>query len=278
MKLFTIHISVICVLIGALISVSFDPSCVAVAQDESIASQLRDQYVEKTFVDSEAAEHKYRLLLPVGYRDDEIKQYPLVLLLHGAGERGNDNALQLKHGAAEFMRADRQAAYPCIVIVPQCPREQKWVSVDWAPPSGKGTFPNEPSPSMKVAVGIVNQWITSGRVDKSRVYITGISMGGYGTWFASAVENNSFAAAVPICGGGDPSWAKRYAAMPIWAFHGSADTAVPVGRSHEMIEALAEAKHQPEPKYTEYEGGLHDVWTETYKRDDLFEWLFSQRK
>ncbi len=266
------------VLFVAFMSVSIAVSSAVVAQDDPIFAKLREQYLEKTFVDAQAAEHKYRLLLPAGYREDDATKYPLILFLHGAGERGSDNALQLKHGAVEFMRADRQAAHPCFVVMPQCPNDDKWVSVDWAPASGKGTFPDEPSPSMKVAMGIVNQWIKSGRVDPSRVYITGLSMGGYGTWFATAVENNPFAAAIPICGGGDPTWAKRYDSMPIWNFHGSADTAVPVGRSREMIEALTEAKHQPEAKYTEYEGGGHDVWTETYKRDDLWEWLFSQSK
>lgn len=266
------------IVLGALMSVAVILCSAANVQGEHVSEQLRQQYVERSFVDSEAVERKYRLLLPVGYRENDTTTYPLVLFLHGAGERGDDNALQLMHGAAEFMRPDRQAAFPCFVVVPQCPSEEKWVSVDWTPASGKGTFPNDPSPAMNVAIGIVNEWLASGRVDKSRVYITGLSMGGYGTWFATAIKNNPFAAAVPICGGGDPTWANRYKAMPVWTFHGSADTAVPVGRSHEMIEALKEAKHHPEPKYTEYEGGGHDVWTETYKRDDLFEWLFNQRK
>lgn len=250
----------------------------ASAQSTLIPDELKSQYAEQVFIDADSVEHRYRLLLPAGFKDGEAKKYPLVLLLHGAGERGDDNALQLKHGAAEFVRADRQMDYPCIVIVPQCPKDAKWVDVDWSPGSGTSTFPNDPSPSMKMALRIVDQWIAGGRVDPSRVYLTGISMGGYGCWFASAVNGNPFAATIPICGGGDPSWADRYGKTPIWTFHGTDDTAVPIGRSREMIQALKKIGHRPEPKYTEYEGGAHDVWTQTYKRDDVFEWLFSQRK
>lgn len=237
-----------------------------------------DGYTEQTFTDAEGNAHRYRLLFPAGYQADADTRYPLVLLLHGAGERGDDNQAQLRHGAAEFARADRQAAYPCFVVVPQVPRASRWVDADWGQAGGRGTFPDKPSPSMQAALGIVRQWIDGGRVEAERVYVTGLSMGGYGSWFAAAHANELFAAAVPICGGGDPGWADRYGKLPIWAFHGSEDQAVPVERSREMIAALKQAGHQPEPKYTEYEGGGHNVWTQTYQRDDLFQWLFSQRR
>ncbi len=250
----------------------------AKADSGSKAMDIPARTVERIFVDNDYKEHKYRVLLPDRYDETESTSYPLVLFLHGAGERGNDNVAPLKHCISEFAKPNRQAEYPCIVIVPQCPENQKWVSVDWAPASGKGTFPDKPSGPMQVAMGIVNEWLAGGRVDKSRVYVGGLSMGGYGTWFAAAQDDNPFAAAFPICGGGDPDWAKRYGKMPIWAFHGSADTAVPVVRSREMIEALNGVKHEPAVKYTEYDGAGHDVWTQTLQRDDLFAWLFSQRK
>lgn len=235
-------------------------------------------YTEQTFTDADGNKHRYRLLFPAGYQADADTRHPLVLLLHGAGERGDDNQAQLRHGAAEFARADRQAAYPCFVVVPQVPRESRWVDADWSQRDGRGSFPDKPSPSMQAALGIVRQWIDSGRVEPERIYVTGLSMGGYGSWFAGAHANDLFAAAVPICGGGDPSWADRYGKLPIWAFHGTDDRAVPVERSQEMIAALKTAGHQPEAKYTEYEGAGHDVWTRTYQRDDLFQWLFSQRR
>lgn len=237
-----------------------------------------DQYTEQSIVDAQGQIHRYRLLFPAGYDQQAGQQYPLVLFLHGAGERGDDNVAQLKHGAAEFARADRQAEYPCFVLVPQVAKEQRWVDADWSHAQGKGTFPDSPSPAYAAAIAAVKSWIDSGRVDPTRVYVTGLSMGGYGTWYAAAASNEIFAAAVPICGGGDPTWAKRYAGMPIWAFHGTEDKAVPVGRSREMIEALKSEGHKPTAMYTEYEGGGHDVWTQTYRRDDLFRWLFSQQR
>ena len=112
----------------------------------------------------------------------------------------------------------------------------------------------------------------------SRVYVTGISMGGYGTWYASALRSDLFAASIPICGGGDIDWAGRFGDLPFWVFHGTDDNVVPINRSREMVAAMKRNGHRPEPKFTEYEGGAHDVWTRTYKRDDVFEWLFSQRK
>jgi predicted peptidase len=236
------------------------------------------QYEPRVYSDAQSIEHKYRLLLPAGYDQDSATTYPLVLFLHGAGERGEDNQLQLKHGAPEFLKPARRQQYPCIVVVPQCPSQQKWVEVDWTLTSGKDTFIDQPSAAMATALGIVDQWVQSGRVDKSRIYVTGISMGGYGTWFASASANHLFAAALPICGGGDPTWANRYGTLPIWNFHGSADSTVVVERSREMMAALSAVDHRPEAKYTEYADGPHDVWTQTYQRDDVFEWLFSQRK
>jgi len=248
----------------------------AIAQPASISDDLKAKYEERTITSGDK-QYGYRVLLPKGFAESS-KKYPVVLFLHGAGERGDDNSLQLKHGAAEFARDDRMEAYPAIVIIPQCPTDKKWVDADWAPKSGLGTFPDSTSGSLSAAFKMVQSFIDSDRVDTSRIYVTGISMGGYGSWFAATSDMIPFAAALPICGGGDPSWADRYGNMPIWAFHGTDDSAVPVGRSREMIEALKKAGHTPEPKYTEYEGGGHDVWTETYKRDDVFEWLFSQHK
>lgn len=215
---------------------------------------------------------RYRLLsaapLPGGGKP------PLVLFLHGAGERGDDNAAQLKHGAREFQR--RQGKHPCTVLVPQCPPGRRWVEVDWGGQAGAGTFPTEPSESLGLALEVVDGLIAGGRVDPDRVSVTGLSMGGYGTWCAAGLPGRRFAAAAPICGGGDPQWAARYVGLPLWAFHGDEDLAVPVGRSREMIEAIRSAGG--EPKYTEYPGVAHDSWTRTYADDAFHEWLFAQRR
>lgn len=228
----------------------------------------------KTFT-ADAGSLNYRLLEPATDTPDANKQpMPLVVFLHGAGERGEDNQAQLKHGVSEFYK--RRDKFPCYMVVPQCPTGKRWVERNWSEPTGSGTFVDSPSDSMKLVLGVVDQMIQSGNIDPKRVYITGLSMGGYGTWFAAGFEGTPFVAAAPICGGGDPSWASRYKEMPIWAFHGDADTAVPVARSREMIDAIQKAGGTP--KYTEYPGVGHDSWTQSYANDAFYEWLFSQSK
>jgi poly(3-hydroxybutyrate) depolymerase len=215
---------------------------------------------------------RYRLLEPPAPADGG--PLPLVLFLHGAGERGDDNAAQLKHGAIEFQR--RQKQNPCFVLIPQCPEGKRWVEVDWGGKVGTGTFPAEPSVPLAQSIEVVDALIASGAVDPDRVYVTGLSMGGYGTWYAAGMPGGRFAAAAPMCGGGDPLWAARYRDLPVWAFHGDRDEAVPPGRSREMIDAVRTAGGQP--KYTEYQGVGHDCWTQTYVDDAFHAWLFSQRR
>jgi predicted peptidase len=215
---------------------------------------------------------RYRLLTPTPANADT--KLPLVLFLHGAGERGDDNAAQLKHGVVEFHR--RQATHPCLVLAPQCPAGSKWVDVDWNEKGGAGTFPAEPSVPLRLALEVVDGLIAAGRVDPDRVFVTGLSMGGYGTWYAAGMPGSRFAAAAPICGGGDPAWANRYVGLPVWAFHGDDDRAVPVGRSREMVEAIRAVGGKL--KYTEYPGVGHDSWTRTYADDAFHDWLFAQRR
>jgi predicted peptidase len=234
------------------------------------AGQWQDDLAKMTF-SSNKGSINYRLLEPKDR--DPAKQYPLVVFLHGAGERGDDNQAQLVHGVREFHK--RQAEYPCFLIAPQCPTGKRWVERNWSEPTGDGTFEDKPSESMAAVLALVEKMIADGGVDPNRVYITGLSMGGYGTWFASGTTKSPFVAAAPICGGGDPSWAPRYKNLPLWAFHGDADTAVPVARSQEMIEAIRAVGGKPQ--YTEYPGVGHDSWTQTYANDDFFAWLFAQK-
>ncbi|WP_218933587.1 carboxylesterase family protein [Rubripirellula lacrimiformis] len=224
----------------------------------------------------------YRLLAPESTGDDGTAdadaKYPLVLFLHGAGERGNDNVAQLKHGAAEFLRPDRRQAYPAYVVMPQCPKDARWVESDWGTASGDGAFPQAPSGPMAKALALVDHLADTLPVDPNRIYVTGLSMGGQGTWYAAVAPPKRFAAMLEVCGGGDPSWAHRYDGVPVWAFHGQSDSVVPVLRGREMIKALAQSGHYPELRYTEYPGVGHDSWTRTYSRDDVFDWLFRQSK
>ncbi len=230
------------------------------------ASFARDEY------ESGDTTLRYRLFTPPASSDNA--KPPLVLFLHGAGERGDNNVAQLKHGVKEFHT--RQASHPCVVLAPQCPAGQKWVEVDWGGVQGSGTFPAQPSEPLRLAIEVMDSLVSAGRVDPNRVYVTGLSMGGYGTWYAAAMPGSRFAAAAPVCGGGDPDWAKRYVGLPLWAFHGEDDRVVSVGRSREMIQAIKSAGG--EPRYTEYPAVGHDSWTQAYADEAFHDWLFAQGK
>jgi predicted peptidase len=239
----------------------------AVAADDPVLKVFEP----RQFSDSSGVVLNYRLMKPIDF--DSEKRYPLVVFLHGAGERGSDNTSQLKHGAKEFAKEENRKKYPAYVLAPQCPKGMKWVEVDWSQPTSK--MPETPSQSMVLLKNLVDTMCANSNVDASRVYITGLSMGGYGTWDAISRYENVFAAAAPICGGGDPKFVSRFAKLPLWCFHGSDDPAVPVGRSREMIDALK--AFGASPRYTEYEGVKHDSWTETYKNPEFFGWLFDQK-
>jgi len=218
----------------------------------------------------------YRILTPAAI--EQGTQYPLVLFLHGAGERGADNQKQLVHAASDFASPQRMKDYPAFVVFPQCPKEQRWVESPWDLPSGSGEFDTEPSKPMAAALELVDSLVKELPVDPARVYVAGLSMGGQGAWYAAATKPRRFAAMLEVCGGGDPTWAADYQGIPIWALHGQKDNVVPISRAREMVIALAKAGHAPELRYTEYPGVTHNSWAQTFKRADVFEWLFAQRK
>lgn len=215
---------------------------------------------------------RYRLLKPLDYQPD--RKYPLVIFLHGAGERGDDNVSQLKHGLTGFCSPQWRKKFNCYIIAPQCPEGEKWADVDWS--SDQIRFPEEISSPLGLTFDVVDSMLENAGVDKRQIYITGLSMGGYGTWDALARRPDFFAAAMPICGGGDPATASKFAHVPIHCFHGGSDNVVKPEYSRDMIKALEDAGG--DPKYTEYPGVGHDSWTQTYADEANIEWLFSQRK
>ncbi len=186
-------------------------------------------------------------------------KYPLLLFLHGAGEKGNDNQKQLKHDPTKLAPKGVFEKNPMIVVAPQCPADQFW--------SG---------PTLETVIKMVKDFQKELPVDAQRIYITGLSMGGYGTWSALAMEPKLFAAAIPICGGGDPASVHKFDKVPIWAFHNDGDPTVTVEGSRSMIAALKKAGG--DPKYTEYQSTQHDAWSRTYKDPGLWEWLHSQKR
>ena len=260
----------ILVFIPILTDLSMAQDSKAPAKTESV--ELTQLFEPREFVGTNKVPLKYRLMKPINYRPG--KKYPLVLFLHGAGERGDDNLITLKHGAKDFADASRREKYPCYVVVPQCPNDQKWSDVDWTLETS--SQPETPSPSLATVKELLDEMVETAGVDKSRIYLTGLSMGGYGTWDAIARYEGYFAAAAPICGGGDPKMVSKYSRLPIWCFHGDADTAVKVVRSREMIDAL-KAVGSP-AKYTEYPGVGHDSWSATYSNPEFYQWLFAQQR
>lgn len=204
------------------------------------------------------------------------KKYPLVLFLHGAGERGDDNKSQLKYFPTWMATPAMRAKYPCFILAPQCPDKQKWVNVPWDSKSSPA-MPKEPSKQMTTVIEELEQVIKSEPVDLHRIYLTGMSMGGYGVWDLAMRWPERFAAIAPVCGGGDVTKASRLVNVPILCYHGGSDPVVPVQRSREMIAAIEKAGGHP--KYVELPGVGHDSWTKAYTDPNgIVPWLFEQVK
>jgi predicted peptidase len=214
----------------------------------------------------------YRLLEPLDAAS--AAKYPLVVFLHGAGERGDDNKLQLFHGCRDLAADAMRRRHPAFVVVPQCPADKRWVEVAWDAPSH--TMPTAMSDSLRLTIELVCCLEKELPIDPCRRYGVGLSMGGYGVWDILQRRPGFLAAAVPVCAGGDPAYAACFAGTPVWAFHGDADTTVPVNRSREMIAALRAVGGQP--IYTEYEGVGHNSWTDTFANRAVWDWLFAQRQ
>lgn len=203
---------------------------------------------------------------------DPISKYPLVIFLHGSGERGDDNEAQLKWGVLNFASDQNMKMHPSIVIAPQCPKNMSWGNFSYEDMSLQPS-PTEP---MKLLMELINQSILKLPVDINRIYITGLSMGGYGTFDAISRYPNLFAAAVPVCGGGDVSKASSISHIPIWIFHGALDGAVNPVLSQDMVAALT--KEGAHPGFTQYPEVGHFSWIAAYSDTMMMEWLFRQRK
>ena len=202
--------------------------------------------VTKTFA------YKYLKYLPEGY--DVKKKFPLLLFLHGGGERGNNLEQATKHGPPKLIRQGKQ--FPFIVVSPQCPKGSRW--------SAEGLD------------AMLDDIIGKHAVDESRIYCTGLSMGGHGTWALGGLNPKRFAALVPICGSGSRSDARQIGKTPVWVFHGAKDRVVPLSESQRMVDALK--RRGGEPKFTIYPEAKHDSWTETYNNPKLYEWLLSHKR
>jgi predicted peptidase len=217
----------------------------------------------------------YRLLKPADV--EAGKKYPLVVMLHGAGERGKDNSKQLvwfwNAKNPSPMTRPEVAAAKAFIVVPQCPDGKQWVDVPW----GKGSYKSpEISEPLKLTLDLVDSLLKELPIDADRVSVIGMSMGGFGAIDAAQRRPELFAAVVPICGAGDPSKAKDIANIPLWAFHGSDDNAVPVSGSRDIVEALKKAGGNP--KYTEYPKTGHNSWSPAFAEKEFWDWVFAQKR
>lgn len=216
----------------------------------------------------------YRLFTPKHY--DPGKKYPLILFLHGAGERGTDNEAQLANAEVLALVSDQAAArQPCFLVAPQCPAGTKWVEVPWDSKRPHHT-PAQPSVPMRLTLELLDSLEREFSIDPARRYVTGLSMGGYGSFDACLRRPGYFAAAMPICGGADDSRAKDMVGTSFWIFHGGNDSVVPVGRSRSIYHLLKAGGANV--KYTEYPGVDHNSWTKAYQEPGLPAWLFAQHK
>lgn len=225
-------------------------------------------FTERLFINAHGERMRYLLFVPKDY--DKKKKYPLVLWLHGGGSRGDDLKLLLRygdeHGIGYLARPDNQSKYPSLIVAPQCPQNRLWGDPD----------SEQPTPEMKLVLEILDELQTDYSIDTHRLYVLGISLGGYGTWDIIARRPEMFAAAVPICGGGNISKASLMVKTFIWAFHGDQDELVNVSESRRMITAIRNAGGTP--RYTEYKGVGHNSWERAFAEPDLLPWMFAQKR
>jgi predicted peptidase len=230
-------------------------------------------FINRVHKDADGTEAKYVVFVPHTYRGD--RPYPLILFLHGAGEWGTDGQKQLTVGLGPAVRK-REKTFPFLVIFPQS-QKKTWpintqdrrqvadILSTWSDDSAQG----------RRALAMLAEIVKDYRVDPERIYLTGVSMGGFGTWSLATSHPDQWAAIAPICGGGAPHAAGKIARLPCWCFHGDADNAVPVDRSREMMKSLWEAGGHP--NYTEYAGVGHNSWDKAYGTPDLYDWFLKHR-
>ena len=197
----------------------------------------------------------YFIYLPEGYGKEQ-KKWPLMVFLHGAGERGSNLDKVKFHGPPKL--AGQGKEFPFIIVSPQCP-EDKW-------------WPN----MIEHIMALIDETVENYSIDQDRVYLTGLSMGGYGTWTIASSYPHRFAAIAPVCGGGQPYLARNLKNIPVWAFHGAMDSVVPLQQSQMMVDAVN--REGGNAKLTVYPEAEHDSWTATYNNDELYEWLLSHSK
>ena len=249
------------------------------ASREQVADSTASSYERRTFATEEGI-LPYRILFPRNF--DSNGKYPLILVLHGAGERGNDNQLQLVIGSRLFLQEEVRNKFPSVVVFPQCPAGSFWSNVDvQTDSSGNRAFhfrgDGEPTIAMDLLVKLIDDLSRRPYIDSSCLYVGGLSMGGMGTFELLSRRPELFAAAFPICGGGDPRAVGKYAKqVSLWVFHGAKDDVVPVKHSETMVSALKKAG--ADVRVSVYPDVMHNSWVPAFAEPDLLPWLFSHSR
>lgn len=241
----------------------------------TVMAQNNDLFLKKEFV-FKGDTLKYRVLFPENY--DKNRDYPLVLFLHGAGERGSDNESQLIHGSSLFTDEETRKDYPSIVIFPQCPENEYWVKIGRDNLTGFEFAKNpEPSKPLFLVKKLLDSYLKTEAVDKRKVYVMGLSMGGMGTFDLICRYPRYFAAAIPICGGVNTDRLKKVRKMPIRIFHGGNDPVVSREFSRNAYYEL-KAQGSVKAEYIEFPGVGHDSWTKAFAYPDFLSWMYYQTR
>jgi predicted peptidase len=236
-------------------------------------------YEKKTWISPTGDTLRYRLLLPENY--DTSKRYPLVLFLHGAGERGNDNEKQLTHGAGLFLNPENRKNFPAIVVFPQCDSLSYWsnVIIGINDSTKKREFNFQVNGEPTKAMNLLLQWLPdfekSYGISASQRYVMGLSMGGMGTFEIVSRKQKYFAAAIPICGGANPKTVSTLTKTAFWIFHGMKDDVVPYQLSETMVLGFQSIYVAEEVNFTLYPEANHNSWDKAFAEPDLLPWLFS---
>lgn len=250
-------------------------SAFAQRPSDSAAGLQQETYAKNTFVSSLGDTLLYRSLTPLNQKAG--KKYPLVLFMHGSGERGSDNEKQLIHGAQLFLNPHNRDRYPAFVIFPQCPENAFW-SYSQTPRYQEGIMPSQfqETPEITAVMDLLRQYVASGLVDTKRIYVMGLSMGGMATFDLAIRYPDFFAAAVPICGAADVSRFTQKPSIKFRIFHGDSDPTVPVVCSRAVYRRLAELGAKV--AYTEFPGVAHNSWNPAFSTPDFLSWLFRQHR
>ena len=254
----------------SLIILAFFMLQVSFAQDKSLFT--KEQFIK------EGDTLNYRMLLPENF--DPKKEYPVLFFLHGAGERGNDNEAQLMHGSKLFLKPELRKDFPAIVIFPQCPKNDFWANIKLGDAKTKERYSFQkggiPEKAMNLLMGLLGKFKSEKFTDNDRFYVGGLSMGAMGTFELLRRKPKAFASAFAICGGDHIKNVKKYKKVPLWIFHGSKDTTVPILKSEIVVNELKRLNGNVE--FSIYPEAGHNSWDAAFAEPDFLSWLFSFKK